>query len=363
MDFFLIIHELKDKKYSILKTLPHKIYEEYLYFFNRLAYRNRSYLNKIYFSHDELKMHFSDRYEESIKLLIDLGLIERIETTSVFKHKLYMFKKKSIKLGNSYTIKSKLLLKRINKFYYERTKEYDPVILQMVDNLREVDINITEKLWDSLADKCYYTKHNRSINLNEYKLIHKNKYKELESFIKYRYSNYIYSFITVDRFSERFHSPFTRMSKIFRKYITIDGEQLVGIDLKQSQVVILSKVIEDINKNDFSDLINKGIYLYDYLQTELEFNTKSEAKEYFFKMVFSGGKTKEGKKFKEIFPHAFEILKYLQSFDMEIPKAYLKEDYKRYKNISWLLQTDEREIFYHIWSNFGERKYNILYYP
>jgi hypothetical protein len=50
----------------------------------------------------------------------------------------------------------------------------------------------------------------------------------------------------------RFHTIFTRFPKIYKKYVTYDGESLASFDIKNSQPFFLVILIEDLLKNSIS---------------------------------------------------------------------------------------------------------------
>ena len=121
----------------------------------------------------------------------------------------------------------------------------------------------------------------------------------------------------------RMHTNFTILKSFIRKNcLLIDNEETCEIDMSNSQPLFLSKIIRDsntnwVNKNEFdlfSILVLSGNY-YQYLIDNLFLNSKSEAKEMTYKVLF--GQNRENSKsdilFKSIFPTIHNFIKLYKS--------------------------------------------------
>jgi hypothetical protein len=121
----------------------------------------------------------------------------------------------------------------------------------------------------------------------------------------------------------RMHTNFTILKSFIRKNcLLIDNEETCEIDISNSQPLFLSKIIRDsntnwVNKNEFdlfSILVLSGNY-YQYLIDNLFLNSKSEAKEMTYKVLF--GQNRENSKsdilFKSIFPTIHNFIKLYKS--------------------------------------------------
>ena len=119
------------------------------------------------------------------------------------------------------------------------------------------------------------------------------------------------------------HTNFTILKSFIRKNcLLIDNEETCEIDISNSQPLFLSKIIRDsntnwVNKNEFdlfSILVLSGNY-YQYLIDNLFLNSKSEAKEMTYKVLF--GQNRENSKsdilFKSIFPTIHNFIKLYKS--------------------------------------------------
>lgn len=87
----------------------------------------------------------------------------------------------------------------------------------------------------------------------------------------------------------RYHSPLTQLNKRFRKYITCDGESIVGFDFVNFQPALLTlqqiiKIPEDEYKKYSSICKNEDIYLY-MKERCSHYETRGEIKEAFCAML------------------------------------------------------------------------------
>jgi len=127
----------------------------------------------------------------------------------------------------------------------------------------------------------------------------------------------------------RMHTNFTILKSFIRKNcLLIDGEETFEIDIKNSQPLFLSKLIEEsgsrwINDDEFrlfSILVQSGNY-YQYLIDNLSLSDKSQAKDLTYKVLFGQNRinSKSDKLFSKLFP---TIHNYIKLYKNE------KKDYK-----------------------------------
>jgi hypothetical protein len=116
----------------------------------------------------------------------------------------------------------------------------------------------------------------------------------------------------------RLHTNFTILKSFLRKNcLTIDGCETTEIDIKNSQPLFLSKLINDsrskwVNSEElnlFKYLTMNGKY-YQYLMTELNIN-RPDAKELTYKVLFgrNGKNSKSDKMFSRLFPTIHSFIK------------------------------------------------------
>jgi len=117
----------------------------------------------------------------------------------------------------------------------------------------------------------------------------------------------------------RLHTNFTILKSFIRKNcLLIDGMSTCEIDIKNSQPLFLSKLIEDVGSKWvdpdemklFKHLTIEGIY-YKYLQIELDIDKKIDVKELTYKVLFgrNGKNSKSDKLFSSLFPTIHNFVK------------------------------------------------------
>lgn len=110
----------------------------------------------------------------------------------------------------------------------------------------------------------------------------------------------------------RMHTNFTILKSFIRKNcLLIDGDETCEIDIKNSQPLFLSRLIEDSGSkwvdademNLFKFLTTEGKY-YQYIMTELNITNKVDAKELTYKVLFgrNGATNKSDILFQKLFP-------------------------------------------------------------
>jgi len=142
----------------------------------------------------------------------------------------------------------------------------------------------------------------------------------------------------------RMHTNFTILKSFIRKNcLLIDGKQTCEIDIKNSQPLFLSKLIEDshtkwVNDDElqlFKFLTTTGKY-YQYIMTELGITNKGDAKELTYKVLF-GRNAKNSKPdalFSSIFPTIHNFIK------------LYKKEMGDYKILAYELQKAESNLIF-----------------
>lgn len=203
---------------------------------------------------------------------------------------------------------------------------------------------IREKLANDLYDiELNYTESNNY--LNGLKINNQIEYKKLQrnvmSITQIKDNNL---FFKLDEYG-RMHTNFTILKReIRKKYLTIDGEQLMELDICNSQPLFLAvlmkrlMVIKDFIKPDVTKYVNlvKNGLIYEELIHNGVVEDRDEAKIMMYRVLFgkNGNTTIYNKSFYNIFPNVFNFI-----------KDY-KDSRKDYKSVSHILQKLESEFIF-----------------
>ena len=201
----------------------------------------------------------------------------------------------------------------------------DTVKAKLVDDLFYVDIEFDKSIFylDNLKDRD-----NDIYNRNRYSVECIN-----DKHIFYHFDNY-----------GRMHTNFTILKSFIRKNcLLINGEQTYEIDIKNSQPLFLTKIIEDSGtrwvKEDefelFKYLTMNGMY-YQYIMDYLETTDKVAVKEMTYKVLFgkNAANSKADKIFIKLFPTIHNFIK------------LYKREYKDYKVLAYDLQKAESNLIF-----------------
>lgn len=131
--------------------------------------------------------------------------------------------------------------------------------------------------------------------------------KEIRNLNKLRVINSqsVNNYVLIDDFSERLHTQITNLSKNYRKYLELDGERLVELDITNSQPQIGSLIIGD---DQFTQDCIDGIIYEKFIDEK--YNREKVKKSIYF--ILFGGQQKVGygdveflNKFKGLYPQAW----------------------------------------------------------
>ena len=185
----------------------------------------------------------------------------------------------------------------------------------------------------------------------------------------------------VDSYGFRLHNKVSGLKGLLLPYLNMDGEELVGIDIRNSQPYLLSmmntQLLEKLNKDyfnrvipiveqyqdeadfkQFKELCVEG-KIYDYIQDCFlnEYGKelfRGEVKELVFYVMFSESATHTDLKWKQRkelielfyneFPSVYSLIRDIQGIDLGLKR--IKGNKNRYKNSSLLLQRIESSIVY-----------------
>ena len=346
------IRKKLDKKKSSLQFLPSKMLEmskqktfEHSDKKLKTAYAIdliHNMILKYYFRKDNsftmhssiLKEKYGHLYSHYIDYLVSIGVLEM--TANYFagrKSRTYRIKPDVLKSGIKRYVNtdSTLLKKYRNKVsQVEEGGLLDSLIDQdikakLVDDLFYVDVDYAKSIFflDHLKD-CDGDIYNR--NVYSVQCID-------GKHIFYHFDSY-----------GRMHTNFTILKSFIRKNcLMIDGESTHEIDIKNSQPLFLSKIIEDSGtkwvRNEefelFKYLTRKGIY-YQYVMDQSGICDRKIIKEWTYKVLFgrNASNSKADKLFSRLFPTIHNFIK------------LYKKEHNDYKVLAWTLQRMESKLIF-----------------
>jgi hypothetical protein len=255
-----------------------------------------------------LRSKYGMNYSKYINYLIEKEFITMVSNYYVNKksktYKLNYFDLNSIK---RIKITDNILLKKRSKDYLEKSitsNNESPIELEMkkrlVDDLYHINVD-----YDKGIKYINELKENGQIDSNKY---YKN-YTSLDS-IK---NNHL--FFKFDEYG-RLHTNFTILKKEIRQnFIKIDDQDIVELDIKNSQPFFLALLLKEEMNNDDDEmknyiwLVKEGLF-YDYIMDKFKNLTRGEVKLLTYKVLFghNGINSIENKIFKSIFPKIYDYI-------------------------------------------------------
>ena len=259
----------------------------------------------------------------------------------------YLILTKDYSVGKSsriYSLNLKLLNGKIKRYINNDTillKKYRSNLLDMVfDQNNIIEREVKEKLINDLysvdikmESVIYFLDR---LEDNDTNIYNKNMYSS-ESI---KSGNIFYHF---DRFG-RMHTNFTTLKSFIRKNcLTIDGEETIEFDVKNSQPLFLCKLIDQTNTkwvdsdelDFFRSLTINGKY-YDYIVNRFGIKDRKVAKTMTYEVLFGKNdfRNKSDKLFKSCFPTIYNFIK------------LYKKQYNDYRILSYHLQRSESNFIF-----------------
>lgn len=259
----------------------------------------------------------------------------------------YLILTKDYSVGKSsriYSLNLKLLNGKIKRYINNDTillKKYRSNLLDMVfDQNNIIEREVKEKLINDLysvdikmESVIYFLDR---LEDNDTNIYNKNMYSS-ESI---KSGNIFYHF---DRFG-RMHTNFTTLKSFIRKNcLTIDGEETIEFDVKNSQPLFLCKLIDQTNTkwvdsdelDFFRSLTINGKY-YDYIVNRFGIKDRKVAKTMTYEVFFGKNdfRNKSDKLFKSCFPTIYNFIK------------LYKKQYNDYRILSYHLQRSESNFIF-----------------
>ncbi|MDM1140049.1 hypothetical protein [Empedobacter sp. R132-2] len=210
---------------------------------------NSSKMKKVYYN-----------YSLVIKDLQDFGIINKVSNYSadLKKSNGYLINDKYISNDlESYNLTKTALLKKLNSISKEIPKHR--IFLKSYFN---------DKLTFDFDKAIEYIESNYNKNQGQ-------KY-ENRIIIANNWKHRIFEYSVNEDTDNRFHSLFTRTPKDLREFIKYDNEELIGYDLKSSQLFFLSLILKSIIEDDIDLREEIGfINFYDGLDLQYEIESLS----------------------------------------------------------------------------------------
>jgi hypothetical protein len=263
--------------------------------------------NKFNISSLVLKEKYGHLYNYYMDYLIEIKVISVVKkhmkgkNARIYKLVDDVLKGKITRYKNEDKVLVKKYRNAVSKIMFEdiRNNKILPEIKQkLVEDLYKVSIDYSRAIFyldSTIQDSDIYHKNKYSVECIE------NKH------IFYHFDNY-----------GRMHTNFTILKSFIRKNcLYIGGEETFEIDIKNSQPLFLTKLIENNDSNLvdqkefelFKYLTKNGIF-YQYIIDNTKIKEKNKVKDCIYKVLFGKNfKNKQDELFKELFPTIYEFIK------------------------------------------------------
>jgi uncharacterized protein YceK len=164
-------------------------------------------------------------------------------------------------------------------------------------------------------------------------------------FLEHR-ARHLDHFFKVDNFSGRIHTPITNLKGAFRHHLTIEGEATNALDVAQMQPQLLGWLLKkNVGPNPFSNILDQGADIYEYIAEALHLETRDQAKEKFYQITFAPPSNE--------LEHLFGCQEWI-SWVNWLKGARVCENphsaRKPHSNLAWLLQTEEVKLMRKVWA-------------
>lgn len=265
----------------------------------------------------------------------------------------FLISKDVIRLESNYMVglktKSYSLNPKMINCHIDRYQSKDKVIVKKYNrnvnaiNLKDIETNLIQH-----SIKKILVSHLFHINIDKEKAMYflNNTKQERDILSRNKYSvDSIFDKHIFYHFDDygRFHTNYTILKSFIRKNcLTIGGEEVYEIDIKNSQPLFLMKLIEDrkskwVSKDEFElfrYLTVNGLW-YQYLMDQLGIKDKKLVKEMTYKVFFGKNyNSKYDKLFCSLFPTIYNFIK------------LYKKDCDDYRGLSHKLQKMESEFLF-----------------
>jgi hypothetical protein len=278
-----------------------------------------------------LREKYGQNYSFYMNYLVKNKILNMVSNYCVGKKsKSYRLPDETITDISSYKNDDTILLKKYKKIYtYSYLKNM---------NYKHIDFEIMVKIVQYI-DNVHLEYTDAHEYLKKLKLNKKQKEKNFHSIECLKHNDIWYNF---DRYG-RFHSNFTTLkSEIRNKFLLIDGEPTMELDITNSQPIFLSflmsKHLDKIDHEEyefFKQLVITGS-LYQYFSEHTNISDKKQIKKIIYRVLFGTNhlNNKENKMFNSIFPSIFSFIR------------WYKKEKDNYKSLAYELQNSESNLLF-----------------
>jgi len=284
-----------------------------------------------------MRVKYGAHYNYYINYLMDKGFV--IMVSDYFKNKkARTYKLNTIGLLNIKRVRvyDNTLIKKNSKDYLKKnylTFNNSPIPFEirdkLINDLYHININVEQSM-KLIEDQRF----KRDISYNKY-------WKNMVSIENIGIQNMFFKF---DEYG-RMHTNFTVLKREIRKnYLKIDGEDIVEVDINNSQPLFLAVLMKNelptsklFNPefNRYFDLVKNGL-IYEELMLKCDILDRNEAKIMMYKVLFgiNGDTQKYNRMFYELFPNVYKFIKEYKSIN------------DSYKSLSHALQNLESKFIF-----------------
>ncbi len=333
-----------------------------------------------YISYEDSKIILGKKPNEKIKEIINEGYIELYPFPDPNKYGNQSYGFIPLIQPNGYRY---VQSKKFDRYYKKNVQNLSPEGKIIYRNLHHAQFDLDAIKFKKLIYDYAYPAYVKKTNPDKIKFNTADEYYDYildvyDEIIRFNSSKgkRILDFISEDEFGNRVHTIISNVPAILRRTILIDGEETCEIDLSQSQPSITSSLLKSrIGNNTFSDTV-ENLGLYEFLQEELELNSREEAKNYYFAMAYGSAYSDMAKKMYDFFPETREFLIELkQKLLPENPNSKkkkkltrprmvngVKKEYRNmnYTNFVYLIQQEESRIFRNLWNELNMARIKFL---
>lgn len=186
-----------------------------------------------------------------------------------------------------------------------------------------------------------------------------NKQNNIPAYFKAFLDNrdkHLHHFFTVDGFSGRVHTPIVHLKGTLRSSLRLNDERVSSIDIKQMSPLVLAKLLEqNVGPNPFSDTVNKGGDIYNFLLSKnITLLNRDGGKKFFFQLVFGQPMDDIG----NLFEGNTNWVDWINSIKTKTLPANPHAKHP-HTNLAWMLQTKEVELMTEVWT--ALKQHDILF--
>lgn len=368
-----IIEEVLTKKKEIRQSVPNSLYG-ILVNDKKIVYRGfklksdkiATFCDTLYKKHEKTKgnrVHilnsvvmqrkYGFRYKYIIDYLIKEGYIKKLlgYKPGVKSNSYIMLNKMFIDIPKVYINRDAVILKKYKSnvlcAILDKNELSEDILKGLsFNNIKSIPNYINREVGSKLVKDLYMITINKSESLSEASKI-KNKLSKYYNMLRIKDISDKHIWYSFDSYG-RFHSNFTVLKREIRdNYLTINGEEVHELDIKNSQPLLLTKIIKDSGEpgtlvnyaefETFAELVKDGT-LYQFFIDVCGYKDRRDVKKnLIYKVLFGDNinhKNRANRNFKKSFPSIFEFIK------------RFKNKNGNYKSLSHSLQRTESDLIF-----------------